>query len=135
MLNVDSDVSIRSLPLHLRRNLDEAEEVLTLGRWRRQTLSLIFPSPWSQVSRRESILADTPTSTSRLSMTRKLRLVLAAGALLALLVGASPVAAAGSGRDFSACVAHHATTMGGFSGEHNPGMHEGFAGWPGCPDA
>ncbi len=68
-------------------------------------------------------------------MMRKLRLALAAGALLALLVGASPVAAAGSGADFGACVAHHATTMVGFSGEHNPGMHQGFAGWPGCPVA
>lgn len=68
-------------------------------------------------------------------MARKLRLALAAGALLALLVGASPVAAAGSGADFGACVAHHATTMGGFSGEHNPGMHSGFADWPGCPAA
>ena len=65
-------------------------------------------------------------------MTRKIRLALAAGALLALLVGASPVVAAGSGADFGACVAHHATTMGGFSGEHNPGMHRGYAGWPGC---
>ena len=68
-------------------------------------------------------------------MTRKLRLALAAGALLALLVGASPVAAAGNGADFGACVAHHATTMGGFSKDHNPGMHRGFAGWPGCADA
>ena len=68
-------------------------------------------------------------------MTRRLRLAFAAGALLALLVAASPVAAAGSGADFGACVAHHATTMGGFSGDHNPGMHRGFSGWPGCPAA
>ena len=68
-------------------------------------------------------------------MTRRLRLAFAAGALLALLVAASPVAAAGSGADFGAWVAHHATTMGGFSGEHNPGMHRGFSGWPGCPAA
>ena len=65
-------------------------------------------------------------------MTRKLRLILAAGALLALLVGASPVAAAGSGADFGACVAHHTTTMGGFKDGHNPGMHRGFAGWQDC---
>ncbi len=39
---------------------------------------------------------------------------LAAGALLALLVGASPVVAAGSGADFGACVAHHATDRGRF---------------------
>ena len=68
-------------------------------------------------------------------MTRKLRLALAAGALLALLVGASPVAAAGSGADFGACVADHATTMVGFSREHNPGMHRGFAGGHDCRHA
>jgi hypothetical protein len=62
-------------------------------------------------------------------MTRTLRLALATVALLGLLVGASPVAAAvGGGADFGACVAHHATTEGGFSGDHNPGMHRGFAG-------
>ena len=65
-------------------------------------------------------------------MTRRLRLALAAGALLVLLVGASPVAAAGAA--YGACVAHHATTEGGFSRDHNPGMHRGFAGWAGCPD-
>lgn len=69
-------------------------------------------------------------------MARKLRLALSAGAIFVLLVGASPVAAAGSGADFGACVAHHATSDGGFSGEHNPGMHRGFAGWQGgCPHA
>ncbi len=67
-------------------------------------------------------------------MTRKLRLVLGAAALLGLLVGASPVAAAEGGADFGACVAHHATTERGFSAEHNPGMHQGFAGCPGCPE-
>ncbi len=64
-------------------------------------------------------------------MTRTLRLALAAGALLALLIGASPVAAAGDGAAYGACVAHHATTMGGFSGDHSPGMHRGFSGWTG----
>ena len=64
-------------------------------------------------------------------MTRRIRLALAAGALLAMLVAASPVAAAGSGAAYGACVAHHARAEGGFSGEHNPGMHRGFAGWPG----
>ena len=64
-------------------------------------------------------------------MTRTLRLALAAGALLALLIGASPVAAAGDGAVFGAHVAHHATTMGGFSGDCNPGMHRGFSGWTG----
>lgn len=72
-------------------------------------------------------------------MTRKLRLALAAGALLALLVGVSPVAAAGGGADFGAHVAQHARAHGGFSGECNPGMHRGFVGWhaggPECPHA
>ena len=67
-------------------------------------------------------------------MTRTIRLALAVGALLALLIGASPVAATSDGAAYGACVAHHATTQGGFSGEHNPGMHVGFSGWPGCPD-
>ena len=66
-------------------------------------------------------------------MTRMLGLAVATGALLALLVGASPVAAA-SGADFGGCAAHHATTERGFTADHNPGMHQGFAGWPGCPD-
>ena len=65
-------------------------------------------------------------------MTRKLRLALVASALLALLVGAGPVTAR-SGADFGACIAHHATTEGGFGGGHHPGMHRGIAGWPGCP--
>ena len=66
-------------------------------------------------------------------MNRGIRLALATGALLALLLGAAPVAAAGAGADFGACVAHHATTEGGFSADHHPGMHQGFAGWSGCP--
>ncbi len=65
-------------------------------------------------------------------MTRTLRLVLATVALLGLLVGASPVAAAEDGAAYGACVAHHATTEGGFTGDHNPGMHRGFSGWVGC---
>ena len=65
-------------------------------------------------------------------MKRRFGLVLAAGALLTLLIGASPVAAAGGGAAYGACVAHHATMEDGFSRVHNPGMHRGFAGWPGC---
>lgn len=65
-------------------------------------------------------------------MTRMLTLAIAVGALLALLIGAAPVAA-GTGADFGDCVSHHATADGGFTGDHNPGMHQGFAGWPGCP--
>lgn len=68
-------------------------------------------------------------------MVRRFRLLLGASALLALFIGANPVAAAGDGADYGACVAHHATTEGGFSSDHNPGMHRGFDGWTGCPDA
>lgn len=68
-------------------------------------------------------------------MTRRIRLALAASALLAMFLAAGPVAAAGGGAAYGACVAHHATIEGGFSGEHNPGMHRGFAGWNGCPSA
>lgn len=66
-------------------------------------------------------------------MTRTLGLLTAVVALVLTLVAATPVAAA-DGAAYGACVAHHATTAGGFSGDHNPGMHRGFAGWPGCPD-
>ena len=69
-------------------------------------------------------------------MTRILQRALAAAILLTLLVGAGPTSAAASdGASYGACVAHHATTERGFTGDHNPGMHRGFAGWPGCPDA
>ena len=68
-------------------------------------------------------------------MTRRFRLALAAGTLLALLVAASPVAAAGDGAAYGVCVAHYATTEGGFSSDCNPGMHRGFAGWTGCRHA
>ncbi len=62
-------------------------------------------------------------------MRRRFRMALAAGALFAMLVAASPVAAAGNGAAYGGCVAHHAKAEGGFSGEHNPGaMHRGFAG-------
>lgn len=55
--------------------------------------------------------------------------------LVTLLGGANPVAAGGTGSTYGACVAHHATIEGGFSSDHNPGMHRGFAGWTGCPGA
>lgn len=35
----------------------------------------------------------------------------------------------GAGREFGAHHSEHATTMGGFSGDENPGMHRGFAEW------
>ena len=37
----------------------------------------------------------------------------------------------GQGMRYGACVAHHATIEGGFSSDHNPGMHRGSAGWTG----
>lgn len=64
-------------------------------------------------------------------MTRRFRLALVAGALFAILVAASPVAAAGEGATYGACVSDHARTEGGFSRDHNPGKHRGFAGWSG----
>ena len=64
-------------------------------------------------------------------MTRRIRLALAAGAVLAMLVAAGPVFAAGGGAAYGDCVAHHARAERGFGGEHNPGMHRGFAGWTG----
>ena len=62
-------------------------------------------------------------------MRRRFRMALAAGALFAMLVAASPVAAAGNGAAYGGCVADHARSEDGFSGGHNPGaMHRGFAG-------
>lgn len=65
-------------------------------------------------------------------MTRIIKLAVVTGALVALLLGAAPAGAA-TGADYGACVAHHATTERGFTADHNPGMHQGYAGWPGCP--
>ena len=67
------------------------------------------------------------------------RLASVAGAV-AVLVAAAPAGAsaqpdgAESGRAFGQHVANCAQQM-GFDGAHNPGMHRGFAGWPGgeCP--
>lgn len=67
-------------------------------------------------------------------MTHRFRAAAATLALVSLLVGASAVAAAGDGAAYGGCVAHHATTESGFSSDHNPGMHRGFAGWAHCPD-
>lgn len=68
------------------------------------------------------------------AMTRMLKVAMAATALLVLLIGATPVAAS-DGRAFAECVVHHSTAEGGFTGDHNPGMNQGLAGWSGCPDA
>jgi len=67
-------------------------------------------------------------------MVRTLLGALLGVALLTLPVASPPIAGASSGASYGACVAHHATTERGFTGDHNPGMHRGFADWPGCPD-
>ena len=56
------------------------------------------------------------------------------GAVAAVVgVGSTAGAAADtSGREFGQHVSHCAQTM-GFNGQHNPGMHQGYAGWDGMP--
>ncbi len=66
---------------------------------------------------------------------RLIRLVAVAVALAASLAAPTAASASGSGAEYGACISMHATTMGGFSGDHNPGMHQGFSSWPGCPGA
>jgi hypothetical protein len=64
---------------------------------------------------------------------RRLAAVTAAAAMLALAWPATVAAqpdGAESGRAFGQHVAGHSDDM-RFDGEHNPGMHRGFAGWPG----
>ena len=59
--------------------------------------------------------------------------IAAAVAIAAALVIAAPTAALAnepSGAEYGQHVRHCAQTM-GFTGEHNPGMHRGFAGWDG----
>lgn len=60
------------------------------------------------------------------------RMVLAV--LAAAIVGlvASAPAQASTGPDFSTHVRHCQQEM-GFSGTHNPGMHQGFSGWRDSP--
>lgn len=57
---------------------------------------------------------------------RKLTAMLALTVVLAM--SAAPAFAA-TGRDFGAHHSGHAIEHGGFTGEHSPGLHEGFAGW------
>jgi hypothetical protein len=52
-----------------------------------------------------------------------------AGVIL-LTPSAASAGSLSSGELFSQCVRHCAQTM-GFSGDHNPGMHQGNAGWDG----
>jgi len=58
------------------------------------------------------------------------------GTAAAAVVVATPVAASaepGTGREFGQHVSACAQTM-GFDGTHNPGVHEGFAGWEAMHD-
>lgn len=73
----------------------------------------------------------------RTGMLRRLIAVAGTAAVLAAAVPGAAVAqpdGAASGRDFGQHVASCAREM-GFGGAHNPGVHRGFAGWPGhaCP--
>ena len=63
-------------------------------------------------------------------MRRMFRKLVAAGAVTAVLVLTPAIASAGTGtgREFGQHVVTCAQTM-GFDGTHNPGMHQGFAGW------
>ena len=53
-----------------------------------------------------------------------------AGTIMAALVLTPAMASAGTGtgQEFGQHVVTCAQTM-GFNGDHNPGMHQGFAGW------
>lgn len=57
---------------------------------------------------------------------RKMVAMLAMTVVLAM--SAAPAFAA-TGRDFGDHHADHAVEMTGFTGEHNPGTHTGYAGW------
>ena len=69
------------------------------------------------------------------SLSRVLVSVVSAGALL---VVATPAHAANANADYGQHVRHCTQHM-GFSGDHNPGMHQGKSGWDDpmhmCPDA
>ena len=92
------------------------------------------------------LLAPPPACPHRTSLAlngvitmRKLTLSLAGAALAAAF--AAPVTASaepafiGSGADYGQHVAACAEAMGGFTADHNPGMHQGRSGWDGstCP--
>ena len=67
-------------------------------------------------------------------LSRVLVSVLSAGAMLLV---ANPAYAASANADYGQHVRHCTQHM-GFSGEHNPGMHQGKSGWDPmhmCPDA
>ncbi len=58
------------------------------------------------------------------------RIVAAAVLALLLALGAVSPAFAATGREFGEHHSQHAKTMGGFTGDHNPGVHHrGYSGW------
>jgi hypothetical protein len=63
-------------------------------------------------------------------MRRHLRAATAAVVATAVLAiaGTATAAPAHDHTNFGSHVSHHARTM-GFDGDHNPGMHQGAAGW------
>ncbi|WP_232547443.1 hypothetical protein [Propioniciclava soli] len=68
------------------------------------------------------------------NLSRVLVSVVSAGALLLV---ATPAHAANANADYGQHVRHCTQHM-GFSGDHNPGMHQGKSGWDPmhmCPDA
>lgn len=63
--------------------------------------------------------------------TRRLAIAAAVAGAIAILAIAAPASAAeANGRDFGQHVRTCAQTM-GFTGDHNPGMHQGYSGWDG----
>ncbi len=60
------------------------------------------------------------------------RLLVAAAMVATVILGTAAGASASddSGRAYGQHVATCAQTV-GFDADHNPGMHQGFAGWPG----
>lgn len=66
-------------------------------------------------------------------MLKKLPLAVLVAATAGLLPAAAFAdgRAAPTGREFGQHVVQCAHMMGGFTAAHNPGMHQGFAGWDG----
>ncbi|WP_454852331.1 hypothetical protein [Promicromonospora soli] len=63
-----------------------------------------------------------------LARARTLAAAAVAAAALGLATPAVALADAGTGAEFGQHVRECAQTM-GFTGQHNPGMHHGYAGW------
>lgn len=62
---------------------------------------------------------------------RRLAIAAAVAGAIAILATAAPASAADTNsRDFGQHVHICAQTM-GFTGNHNPGLHQGYAGWDG----